>query len=379
MRLLAIIPGLFLLVLVLVDVFEVVVLPRRVDRSFRPARYYFRGTWRFWRNAVRRLPERAGNETLLALYGPLSLLGLIAAWAAGMVVAYSVLYWAGGSVASGSATRAAYTTDLYYSGTTFFTLGLGDITPHSGATRAVTVLEVANGFGFLALVIGYLPIFYQTFSRREATIALLDGRAGSPPTAGELLRRLQDDQIELRRTLREYERWAADLLESHLSYAVLMFYRSQHERQSWVATLTAILDTSSIIMVRGTEVDANAAQLTFAMARHAAVDLSDVFERAPAVPEDDRLESDFERLNAMLADVRFLNGEDPRGFQLESLRNTYEPYVAALSRYLLMPLPPWVPEPDAVDAWQTSPVEPSAIGLADPIPDRAVRAGRPPR
>ena len=376
MRLLALIPGILIVVLTLVDVFEVVVLPRRVERAFRFARVYYQGTWRFWRSFVRLMPTGESQEPLLALYGPLSLIGLLAMWAGGLVVGYAILYWADGNIARGFGQHSGFARDLYYSGTTFFTLGLGDVSPRSAGTRAITVLEVANGLAFLALVIGYLPIFYQSFSRRENIISLLDGRAGSPPTAGELLHRLRHDPIELRRTLREYERWAADLLESHLSYAVLMFFRSQHERQSWVATLTAILDVSSIVMVRGGDVDASAAQLTFAMARHAAVDLSDVFERAPTIPDDDRLELDFDRLTALLADVPFLRDVDPLGIELESLRTTYEPYVAALSRYLLMPLPRWVPAPDAVDDWQTSRVDPEAFGLADPIPDRLVRKGR---
>ena len=80
-------------------------------------------------------------------------------------------------------------TDLYLSGTTFFTLGLGDVIPRTGLARALVVAEGGFGFGFLAAIIGYLPVIYNSFSQREVNISLLDSRAGTPPTAGELLRR----------------------------------------------------------------------------------------------------------------------------------------------------------------------------------------------
>src|SRR5262249_39624477 len=120
---------------------------------------------------------------------------------------------------------------LYFSGTTFFTLGYGDVLPTSPLGRGLGVLEAGLGFGFLAVVISYLPVVYQACSRREITISLLDARAGSPPTAGELLRRLgaARELAAAGPLLAEWERWAAELLESHLSYPVLRYYRSQHD------------------------------------------------------------------------------------------------------------------------------------------------------
>jgi hypothetical protein len=264
-----------------------------------------------------------------------------------------MLYWATGGIDPGSA-DSSFGMDVYFSGTTFFTLGLGDLGPTGGGTRTITVVEAGNGFIFLALVIGYLPIFYQSFSRRETNISLLDARAGSPPAAGELLRRLGADADALRQLLAESERWSAELLESHLSYPILMFFRSQHERQSWVAALTLMLDASALMITVGTPETVPAARLTFAMARHAAVDLGDVFEREPHPSEVDRLPpADLERLQAIVAACPRLKHQDWAD-ELHRLRATYEPYVSALSRYLLMPLPPWVSPSDATDAWQSS-------------------------
>ncbi len=172
---------------------------------------------------------------------------------------------------------------LYLSGTTLFTLGMGDVVPASPMARFITVLEAGIGFGFLALVIGYLPVLYQAFSRREVTISLLDARAGSPPTAYEILRRQSgvDGMEALTELLRDWERWSADLMESHLSYPVLAYFRSQHDNQSWIASLTAILDVCALSMVGLEGMCQYQARMTFAIARHALVDLSQVFHAPP--------------------------------------------------------------------------------------------------
>src|SRR5205814_10455212 len=127
---------------------------------------------------------------------------------------------------------------LYLSGTTFTTLGYGDVTPRTPAARTLSVAEAATGFGFFAVVIGYLPVLYQAFSRREAFIARFDARAGSPPAAGRLLLRTPptpDGAGCLADFLAEAEQWAAEVLEGHLSFPVLGYYRCQHDNQSWPA------------------------------------------------------------------------------------------------------------------------------------------------
>ena len=159
-----------------------------------------------------------------------------------------MLLWAGGAAVTASGAVPAFRTDLYMSGTTFFTLGLGDVTPVTAMTRLIAVCEAGTGFGFLAIAISYLPTFYTAFSQREVNISLLDARAGSPPTAGELLRRHGRGRIQdgLGDFLQEWEVWSAQLMETHLSYPVLCFFRSQHDNQSWLAAFTAILDVCAL-------------------------------------------------------------------------------------------------------------------------------------
>ena len=260
-----------------------------------------------------------------------------------------------------------FTAYLYFSGTTFFTLGYGDMVPTSSWGRALSVAEAGIGFGFLAVVISYLPVLYQAFSRREITISLLDARAGSPPTAGELLRRLAEARNldHARQLLIEWERWAAEMLESHLSFPVLRFFRSQHDNQSWIGALTTILDTSALLITAVKGSDGHQARLTFAMARHAAVDLGLVSQTSPLLPEAERLTpAGFARLQESLRTAG-LQWHDGPGVQqaLTELRALYEPIVNALAVYFHFQMPPFQPDKPPVDNWQTSPWMPRSPGL----------------
>jgi len=202
-------------------------------------------------------------------------------------------------------------------------------------------------------------VIYQAFSRREVTISLLDARAGSPPSAAELLHRHgggPEGAAALLQLLHEWERWSAELLETHLSYPLLAYFRSQHSNQSWLAALTTVLDASALVMVAAEGACARQARLTFAMARHAVVDLAQVFRTRPRPAPEDRLPAPvLAKLTADLAAAGFpLLAEAVATGRLTELRRTYEPYAAALSDYLLQPLPAWRHEKPRRDNWQSS-------------------------
>lgn len=356
LQVLGVIGGVVLLAVTLWDAFETLILPRRVSRQIRLTRLYYRSTWIAWSSLARSIGKRGQRETVLAYFGPLSLLLLIGLWAGLLLVGFAIVQWGLGSSVTSSSGPAGFGADVYMSGTTLFTLGLGDVVPRTGAARAVTVIEVGSGLAFLALVIGYLPVMYQSFSRREVSISLLDARAGSPPTAGELLRRYgtDNDLSGLLEFLHEWEHWSAELLESHLSYPVLGYFRSQHENQSWIAALTAVLDTCALLMVGAEDGPRRVARLTFAMGRHVAADVSQVFSQAPRAPAQDRLPPvDLAQLCNLLAGVNLsLRLEEEAKHELARLRGLYEPYVSALADYLLMPLPAWFVPSAAQDDWE---------------------------
>lgn len=350
--------GLLLIIIVLWEVFETIVLPRRVTRRVRLTRLFYRTIWQPWSAVARSIPKSKRRETFLSIFGPLSLLVLLTLWATVLVLGFALMHWSIGSRISAPGGPAGFLTDLYFSGTTFFTLGLGDITPVSAVARMVTVIEASVGFGLLALVIGYLPVLYQSFSRREVNISMLDARAGTPPTACELLRRHQEARSmeSLDQLLRDWESWAADLLESHLSYPVLCFFRSQHDNQSWLAALSTVLDACSLVMVGIDGMPKWQAQLTFKMARHTIVDISQIFNAAPTHEDGRRLTSeDLVGLRSILSNSGIaLRNEPGDDATLAELRAMYEPYTEVLSRYLMMPLPGWLPKARATDNWQTS-------------------------
>jgi len=348
--------GTLLILVILWDAFQTIVLSRRVSRAFRPTRAFYLLLWTPWSAVAQHVRQSKRRENVLTVFGPLSLILLIALWALGLIVSFALLQWGVGSELAGADGVSGFGVDLYMSGTTFFTLGLGDVTPRTTVARALTVLEAGMGFGFLALVIGYLPLISQAFSRREVSISMLDARAGSPPTAAQLLRRhLRDGDGDLRELLRDWERWSAELLESHISFPGLSYFRSQHDNQSWVAALTTLLDVCALVITRIEDGPALTARLTFAMARHAVLDLCAIFHLTPAPPAVDRLApAEAKRLESVLAaaGVR-LSADEASVAKLTALRATYEPYVQALSRFLIMPLPAWTPPEGAQDSWHT--------------------------
>jgi len=253
---------------------------------------------------------------------------------------------------------------VYHSGETFFTLGYGDIVPTSGPARALSVIEAGMGFAFLGVVIGYIPVVYSSFSRREIQISMLDARAGSPPTAVDLLVRLAGrsedpgmDQKVLDEVLREWERWSAELLESQISYPVLTFFRSQHSNQSWLAALTTMLDVTSLVLTGIEGVQPGQAKLTFAMARHAAVDLAQVVNARHDPGAPDRLpEAEFEALRGALAAAGLRLRSDEYGRdKLTKLRSMYEPYIHATGRNLMLTPPAWRRLEKTRDNWQAGP------------------------
>jgi hypothetical protein len=361
MHVLAVVFGIVFLAGVLLDAFQTIILPRRPVGRFRITRLFFLATWVPWKWLVGRWPARRSREQMYSFYGPSALLVLFGLWAVLLLSAYALIYF-GMHVPFRDPTHPLTVFErlrscVYVSGTTIFTLGLGDVPPTTPAARLLIVAEAGTGLGFVALVIGYVPVLYTAFSTREIAVALLDARAGSPPTAGELLFRhnFKGGDRALTELLAEWERWCAEMLETHVSYPILCYYRSQHDNQSWLAALTAVLDTCALLI---TTIDSSKhggsiprqAQLTFAIGRHTLVDLGHVFKQekrelqmraaAPIRLADEELG----RLCTLLEQAGFaLCGDLRTKERLMALRLMYEPHACALADYLKLTLPAWVP------------------------------------
>ena len=361
---LAAIFGLIIIWVVLLDAFETVVLPRRVTRHFKLTAWFYRRTWIPWRGIARRIKTMSRQQNFLGYFGPLSLILLLGFWAAGLIFGFALVQDGMGGHEQLSKEPLTFGKILYHSGETFFTLGYGDILPTSGGARALSVVEAGMGFAFLGVVIGYIPVVYASFSRREIQISMLDARAGSPPSAAELLVRLagrsEDPGVEqtvLDEVLRDWERWAGELLESHISYPVLSFFRSQHSNQSWLSALTTMLDVTSLVLTGIEGLHPGQAKLTFAMARHAAVDLAQVVNARYDPTAPDRL-ADAQAAGlreALLASGLRLRSDDYGRDKLAKLRSMYEPYAHSMARNLMLTLPPWRHAEQPRDNWQAGP------------------------
>jgi hypothetical protein len=355
MRIFTLIAGVVCLFVAMLDAFQTIILPRRATGRFRLTRIFFLFTWQPWVFFVQRLRDLRKRESAFSYYGPMSLIFLLIMWAAAMTIGFGLIYYALGSPFNDTAQAPGFRSDLYFSGTTIITLGLGDVLPHSGPVRLVVILESGTGLGLLAVVMGYFPVLYAAFSRREVTISLLDARAGSPPTAAELLRRhsYEGGENALSLLLVEWERWSAELLESHISYPLLCYFRSQHSNQSWISALTSVLDTSALLIAGVQGHEARQAQLTFAMARHALVDLSQIFSLLPVSNAADRLPpARYDQLYGLLCQSGVSVCRDGHSYErLRDMRALYEGYAEALSNYLCMPLPPWIADAPHKDNW----------------------------
>jgi hypothetical protein len=345
--------GTILLVIVLWDTFEVMLLPVPVKRSIRLVMIFLRALWTIWRGLANIFRPGGHRDRILGLFGPLSLTLLIFIWIAGLIAGFALIQF------SLLEPKISFARTIYMSGATFFTLGVDNGILASLGSKAISVIEAGCGLGFLALVIGYLPVLYQLFARRETHVMLLDERAGSPPSAVTLLQRHAHghsmEEVDI--LLREWERWSAELLESHMSYPMLSYYRSQFPNQSWLAATSAVMDTCALIMVGLTGVRTFQARMSFAVTRLAIAELTDLLGIPQIALGSVRLPSvEFEKIRGVLNDAGLTFVEADAELHLARFRATYEPFLGGLSKHLMLPLADWMPQEDEnrIDNWMNN-------------------------
>jgi hypothetical protein len=353
--------SLVLLAFLLAEFFIVFLLPRRVKRDPAIARAILRTLWIPWRGTAGRLPTRAA-DTMLGFFGPIGLVAILGLLSVGVILCYAGLYWAT-STHVGAPHTAGCADDLYFSAAAFVSATTTSV-PTGGAGRLIQVVEAANGLGFLAIAIGYLPALYQAFSQREVAVSRLDARASSPPSAALLLERCGErgGWADLDAYLSEWETWTAELMETHLGYPILGWFRSQHVNQNWLAALTTVVDASAYAIAYGPYDETEGAELTFRIGRHALADLAYVFstrrvERDPEPRSRTRLtDEDLAELRAGLEGSGLhSDAGDDAAERLEQLRSEYEPYAIAIAVQLALTLPDWLPSEQVRENWRTPP------------------------
>ncbi len=270
MRWIALPAGVVLVGWTLLDVFRTLVMPRAARGRLRLGRILFPLMWRPWRWLGVRRRTVPAREHVLATAAPFFFFVQLVIWVALVLVGFALIRWSVSFTSTGSSFGDA----LYSSGTSLFTLGFG--APASGGwARGIAVVEAATGLGLFAVVIAYLPVLYQAFNRREVGVLMLDARAGSPPSGPELLHRMggAGARASLPELFAEWERWAADVLETHLSYPLLVFFRSPHDYTSWVTALGSVLDAATLILTATDDEPEERAKLLYGTGVHAIEDL----------------------------------------------------------------------------------------------------------
>ena len=334
MRVVAGICGVALILVMLSEFFVTFLLPRRVRRDPRIARGLTRLLWLPWRALARRLSQ-ATADTWLGFFGPFALLFQLIVWTLGLMVGYGLLEWAVVGGAFGD--RVLSSSGVFLS---------AESPSGSTAAHVIALFEAATGVAVVFIVIGYLPAVYAAFSRREIAVSQLATRGGSPPAAGVLLHEAIGRQRwrELERELQAWEEWAAELMETHLSYPLLGFYRSQHVNQNWLAALTAMVDVAAFVRATAPEGKVVAADVTFGIGRHALADLALQYRLKPGAVQDRLTADDFDNLYTIVeAATDDTVDRETAHRRLRELRERYEPNAGALARFLALDLPRWLP------------------------------------
>jgi hypothetical protein len=236
-RVLGFILGLFLVLWTLASAIRTFVLPRSAPD--RLTFFVFLGMRRLFDLRLLKAASYEQRDRIMAFFAPVSLLMLVPAWLTLVLIGYTLMYRAFGF----EDWQAAFTV----SGSSLLTLGFSMV--KDVPTTILAFSEAAIGLILIALLIAYLPTIYSAFSRREAVVTLLEVRAGSPPSAVEMLSRFH--RLKRMEKLNElwvtWEQWFADVEESHTSLAALAFFRSPQSDRSWITAAGTILDTASLV------------------------------------------------------------------------------------------------------------------------------------
>ncbi len=256
------------------DLFQSVVLPRPSINRFIFVRVLFFGTWSIWRWIGRRFRNAARRETWLAAFGPAAVIGMFLTWALAFLLGYALIL-------DGLRTQirpqlTSFGEALYLSATTIVPLSYGDFVPEGGIARLAIILESATGIGVAALVITLLFSLYESFQDREELVVTLDAIAGAPPSGVHLLETVAERGLhdELVKTFSDWRQWSAAVLESHLAYPVLFYFRSSHDNEAWLNSFGAVMDAAALVISTVDEDVEGPARLMFTVGYHLVEDMA---------------------------------------------------------------------------------------------------------
>lgn len=342
---LAILGGVAVVLLTLSDLFQSVVVPRATAKRYRVSYYFWRSFWRLWPSlAWRFFPNDSDRrEEFFAVFAPLGLVSLMGMWVASLIVGFGLILW---GLRSGVApANGPFGMALYFAGTSVLTIGFGDVVGRSGAARFVSVLAGLSGLSLLSINTAYLFAIFASFQTRETFVVTVGARAGAPPSGVNLLAiagysMTRDDLGSL---MVEAQRWAAQVMESHLAYPVLAYFRSSHDDQSWLGTLGTLLDAATLLMTTVEGGREGQARIFYNVGRHATRDLSHYFGTATAQESVGIERAEFEHACDRLAAAGYtLRPRDEAWLRFGELRASYATQLNSLARFFEIPPLSWI-------------------------------------
>jgi hypothetical protein len=336
------IAGAFLVIVVGLDVFQAVILPRPVVGSrFGIARALIFWTWRGWRGYCVGLSP-AARERRLALYGPAVLVTLLGLWVLLLALGYGAILFA--LRADVRPEPADLWAAVYLAATSLLTIGFGDLVPTSALSRAVALIAGASGLILVALSITFIFSLYAFLQRRELLVTTLDQRAGAPPSGLALLEThatfgMLDD---LPRIFGSWELWAAEVLDSHLAYPLLTYFRSSHDNESWVSAIGAMLDAATLCETTIAGVHSGQATMLRRAGSHLVEDVT-AFFRMPHEHDAGIERSEFDLARKRLAAVGYsLRDADAAWDAFSTLRAVYAGDLNTMARFWAVPPAEWI-------------------------------------
>jgi hypothetical protein len=325
----------------LFDVFQAVILPRATSIRFRVSGHLVRLLWPLWSRVAMRIDDSEIREDVLGTFAPLSLVGFLVVWAVGCIIGYGLILY-------GLRTEVRPVANLgeaiYLAGTSFLTIGYGDIVPTSGMSRAIGLAAGASGFGIVAVVTSFLFALFAAFGAREHFVVALGARAGSPPSGVTLIEKYARYGImsDLDGLFEEGMHWAAMTLESHIAYPILAYFRSSHDYESWVAAVGAMLDASTLKIALLDEGPIGHAKFFNTLGSHLVHDVASYFNLSlEGDPGVERHEFDLARSRLRDAGLS-VRGADEAWHEFAEMRGRYAPGLNAMARHWRIPPAQWI-------------------------------------
>ena len=342
MQAIQIVAGALVIAVVLYDVFQAVIVPRPSTSGIGLARYIVAVTWRGWRRYGESLDDANKRERRLGAYAPFILVFLVFFWGATLILGYGLVL-DGVRDQISPAPRDLWSS-LYFAGTSFITIGFGDLTPTGPAARVIALAAGATGLVLVALAITFLFSLYASFQRREVLVVTLDSPAGAPPSGVQLLESMGRLKLvgDLPPLFGAWERWAAEVLDSHLAYPLLCFFRSSHDNESWVSALGALLDAATLCLTTVEGCPEGRAKLLLAIGAHLVEDVSRYFR----IPHDHGViveRSEFDAARAQLAAAGWQLRDAERSWSdFQRIRGRYAGDLEGMARFWAVPPAQWI-------------------------------------